>query len=58
MGTRGIAATARVTHFVPVTLCVTRKPRLIQWAYGVIHNVTGTKCVTTPVCGGAMLGNP
>ena len=47
-----------MTHFVPVTLCITRKPRLIQWAYGVIHNVTGTKCVTTPVCGGAMLGNP
>ena len=34
-----------MTHFVPVTLCITRKPRLIQWAYGVIHNVTGTKCV-------------
>ena len=35
-----------VTHFVPVTMCVTQKVRGHLRLYGVTHYVTGTKCVT------------
>ena len=35
-----------VTHFVPVTLCITQKAYVNLRLDGVIHNVTGTKCVT------------
>ena len=34
-----------MTHFVPVTLCVTQKTHVNQQPYGMTHNVTGTKCV-------------
>ena len=39
----------RMTHFVPVTLCVTQETRRNRRPYGVTHNVTGTKCVTKSV---------
>ena len=38
---------ALVTHFVPVTLCITQKARVNLRLDGVKHNVTGTKCVTS-----------
>ena len=34
-----------MTHFVPVTLCITQKARVNLRLDGVKHNVTGTKCV-------------
>ena len=34
-----------MTHFVPVTLCITQKTLVNLRLDGVTHNVTGTKCV-------------
>ena len=42
----GSMPSSDVTHFVPVTLCITQKARVNLRLDGVKHNVTGTKCVT------------